>query len=72
MGVPLLGEELMGTKTEYVLVPLVAVIVMMYGVLGGITAAYWTDLIQGICIILLSILLIPFGLNGWLNASALR
>ena len=53
VGVPLLGEELMGTKTEYVLVPLVAVIVMMYGVLGGITAAYWTDLIQGICIILL-------------------
>ena len=46
VGVPLLGEELMGTKTEYVLVPLVAVIVM-YGVLGGITAAYWTDLIQG-------------------------
>ncbi len=63
VGVPLLGEELMGTKTEYVLVPLVAVIVMMYGVLGGITAAYWTDLIQGICIILQSILLIPFGLN---------
>ena len=63
VGVPLLGEELMGVKTEYVLVPLVAVIVMMYGVLGGITAAYWTDLIQGICIILLSILLIPFGLN---------
>ncbi len=63
VGVPLLGEELMGTKTEYMLVPLVAVIVMMYGVLGGITAAYWTDLIQGICIILLSILLIPFGLN---------
>ena len=63
VGVPLLGEELMGTKTEYVLVPLVAVIVMMYGVLGGITAAYWTDLIQGVCIILLSILLIPFGLN---------
>ena len=29
VGVPLLGEELMGTKTEYVLVPLVAVIVMM-------------------------------------------
>ena len=63
VGVPLLGEELMGTKTEYVLVPLVAVIVMVYGVLGGVTAAYWTDLIQGICIILLSILLIPFGLN---------
>lgn len=64
VGVPLLGEELMGVKTEYVLVPLVAVVVMVYGVLGGVTAAYWTDLIQGICIILLSVLLIPFGLNA--------
>ncbi|MFT5126177.1 MAG: SSS family solute:Na+ symporter, partial [Verrucomicrobiales bacterium] len=36
----------------------------VYGVLGGITAAYWTDLIQGVCIVLLSILLLPFGLNA--------
>ncbi len=64
VAVPLMGEELLGMKTEYVLVPLVAIIVTFYGVLGGITAAYWTDLIQGICIILLSILLIPFGLNA--------
>ena len=63
VGVPLLGEELMGTKTEYVLVPSVAIIVMIYGMLGGLTAAYWTDVIQGICIILLSVLLIPFGLS---------
>ena len=63
VGIPLLGEELMGTKTEYILVPAVAIIVMIYGMLGGLTAAYWTDVIQGVCIILLSVLLIPFGLN---------
>ncbi len=62
VAVPLVGPELLGTQTEYVLVPLVAVIVTLYGVLGGIAAAYWTDLIQGLCIILLSVLLIPFGL----------
>ncbi|MDE2680393.1 MAG: sodium:solute symporter family protein [Verrucomicrobiota bacterium] len=64
VAVPLMGSELFGMQTEFVLVPMVAVIVTFYGVLGGITAAYWTDLIQGICIILLSILLIPFGLNA--------
>ena len=35
---------------------------IVYGVLGGLTAAYWTDLIQGLFIILLSVLLIPYGL----------
>jgi solute:Na+ symporter, SSS family len=64
VSIPLLGPELMGIQTEFVLVPLVALIVLIYGVLGGITAAYWTDLIQGICIILLSVLLIPFGLSA--------
>lgn len=64
VSVPLVGEELFGYQTEYVLVPLVAVVVTAYGVLGGIAAAYWTDLIQGLCIILLSVLLIPFGLNA--------
>ena len=64
VSVPLVGEELFGFQTEYVLVPLVAVVVTAYGVLGGIAAAYWTDLIQGLCIILLSVLLIPFGLNA--------
>jgi solute:Na+ symporter, SSS family len=64
VAVPLMGEELLGMRTEYVLVPLVAVIVMVYGVLGGLTAAYWTDLIQGICIVVLSVMLIPFGLSA--------
>ncbi len=64
VAIPLMGDTLWGMETEYVLVPLVAVVVTLYGVLGGIAAAYWTDLIQGICIILLSVLLIPFGLQA--------
>ncbi|MEM7011431.1 MAG: sodium:solute symporter family protein [Verrucomicrobiota bacterium] len=60
---PLMGvDELFGQPLEVVLIPTIAVIVIIYGVLGGLTAAYWTDLIQGVFIILLSILLIPFGL----------
>lgn len=48
---------------EYVLVPLIALLVVIYGVLGGLRAAYWTDLIQGLCIILLSVILVPYGLQ---------
>ena len=60
---PLMGvDELFGYQLEWVLIPSIALIVIIYGVLGGLTAAYWTDLIQGIFIIILSILLIPFGL----------
>ncbi|MEE2641256.1 MAG: sodium:solute symporter family protein [Planctomycetota bacterium] len=60
---PLLGfDELAGLELKYVLIPLLAGIVIIYGVLGGLTAAYWTDLIQGVFIILLSVLLIPYGL----------
>lgn len=61
--VPLLGfETIAGLPLQYVLVPSLALIVILYGVLGGLTAAYYTDLIQGLFIILLSLLLIPFGL----------
>ena len=62
--VPLLGFETLsnGLDIKYVLVPSIALIVILYGVLGGLTAAYYTDLIQGIFIILLSVMLIPFGL----------
>ncbi|MGI9427656.1 MAG: sodium:solute symporter family protein, partial [Bythopirellula sp.] len=49
---------------EYKLVPVIGIIVFLYGALGGLRAAYWTDLIQGLCIVLLSILLIPFGLSA--------
>ncbi|GIW82584.1 MAG: hypothetical protein KatS3mg105_4391 [Gemmatales bacterium] len=49
---------------KYILVPIIALVVVAYGVVGGLTAAYWTDLIQGMCIIFLSIILIPYGLNA--------
>lgn len=62
---PLIGiDTVPGTALplEYGLIPLIAGVVIVYGVLGGLTAAYWTDLIQGLFIILLSVLLIPYGL----------
>ncbi len=49
---------------EYLLVPVIGVVVLAYGIAGGLEAAYYTDLIQGLCIILLSVLLIPFGLSA--------
>jgi SSS family solute:Na+ symporter len=68
--IPLIGEDGIATlglsnpaDLRYILIPAIAVIVVGYGVLGGLTAAYWTDLIQGLCIIALSILLIPAGLS---------
>ena len=65
---PLLGDAIViggqSYQLEYVLVPIIAVIVIVYGVLGGLTAAYWTDMVQGIFIILLSIMLVPFGLHA--------
>ena len=47
--VPLLGfeEGLFGYDLKYTLVPIIAAVVILYGVLGGLAAAYWTDLIQG-------------------------
>ncbi len=66
--VPLLGfESFAGIEIKYWLIPSIAVIVILYGVLGGLTAAYYTDLIQGIFIILLSVLLIPYGLMALVN-----
>jgi SSS family solute:Na+ symporter len=49
---------------EYILVPVIAAVVLAYTVMGGLHAAYWTDLIQGLCIVALSVLLIPFGLHA--------
>jgi len=61
--VPLLGFDMVaGVDVKFYIVPAIAVIVVIYGVLGGLTAAYYTDLIQGVFIILLSVMLIPFGL----------
>jgi len=62
--VALMGPELAGLSTNVWVVLIIALLVVIYGVLGGITAAYWTDLIQGMCIVVLSVLLIPFGLSA--------
>jgi len=60
---PLMGvNQIGGVDLALVLIPVVALIVILYGVMGGLTAAYYTDLIQGLFIILLSVLLIPNGL----------
>ena len=49
---------------EYVLVPIIGLVVLIYGIAGGLEAAYFTDLVQGLCIILLSVILVPFGLTA--------
>ena len=49
---------------EYILIPGIGAVVIFYGVLGGLRAAYWTDLLQGVCIVILSVMLIPVGLNA--------
>jgi len=64
---PLIGTGVLEPdiqNIEYKLVPIIGVIVFIYGTAGGLRAAYWTDLIQGLCIVLLSVLLIPFGLQA--------
>jgi len=51
---------------NYVIIAM-GVVAAIYGILGGLTAAYLTDLIQGSMIILLSLILIPFSLTGIIN-----
>lgn len=59
--VVLLGQSM---PLEYALVPVIGLVVLIYGIAGGLEAAYYTDLIQGLCIILLSIILVPLGLQA--------
>ncbi len=59
--IPIFGMEI---DVMVVLVLLTASTVLVYGVLGGLRAAYLTDFVQGVFIILLSVLLIPVGLNA--------
>lgn len=40
----------------------VSIIIIIYGAFGGLHAAFLTDLVQGVFIIILSILLLPFGI----------
>ena len=77
VGAPLVGIEevsLLGLtmSIEDLLIYVCAGVVLVYGVLGGLRAAYWTDLIQGIFIILLSVMLIPAGLHALVEKEALE
>ena len=60
---PLIAPGLADGSLKTILLPIIGLVVVVYGVLGGLRAAYWTDLIQGFFIIVLSVLLIPFGLD---------
>lgn len=69
MGAPLVGADsinILGYNLAFdkFIIILTSVCVLFYGVLGGLRAAYWTDLIQGIFIIILSLILIPVGLSA--------
>ena len=59
---PLIAPGQVDGSLKTILLPIIGLVVVVYGVLGGLRAAYWTDLIQGFFIIILSVLLIPFGL----------
>ena len=59
---------LVSHMSESVLIWSVSIIVLLYAVVGGLEAAFLTDMIQGIFIIILSVLLIPF---GWAKINAI-
>ncbi len=69
VAIPLIGAdtftawEMKPEDLKFYLIPAMGLLIIIYGILGGLKAAYWTDLIQGIGIIVLSIILIPTGLN---------
>ncbi len=50
-------------------VPVIAFVILIYAILGGLKAAVITDFIQGVLIIVLSFIIIPFGLRevGWFS-----
>jgi len=50
-------------------VPVIALIILLYGLLGGLFAAAWTDTLQGVLILVLSFILLPTGLHqtGWFS-----
>ena len=66
--------------SKNMLVWIVCVVVLLYAILGGVTAAFIVDLIQGVFIIILSVLMLPFawakinsiyGGSGVLNAMSI-
>ncbi len=47
---------------EKILIAVVALVVVIYAVMGGLEAAFLTDTLQGIFIIILSLILLPFAM----------
>jgi Na+/proline symporter len=45
---------------------------LLYSVVGGLVAAAWTDVVQGLLILVLSFLLIPLGWNGIGGIAGMR
>ncbi len=52
---------------ENMLIWIVCLIVLLYAIMGGLEAAFYTDMLQGFFIIVLSIVLIPF---SWMKIKA--
>lgn len=53
-------ESVFSYMNESLLVWIVCIIVLLYAVMGGLEAAFYTDMLQGFFIIVLSVILIPF------------
>ncbi|MDP0500837.1 MAG: sodium:solute symporter family protein [Verrucomicrobiota bacterium JB022] len=53
--------------SQNVLIWVVCIVVLLYATLGGLEAAFLTDMIQGVFIIILSLMLIPF---AWAKINA--
>lgn len=53
-----------GALSEFWVILIATVLFVSYGLAGGLVAAVYTDLIQGVLILILSFMLIPFALNA--------
>lgn len=61
-------ESVFSYINESLLIWIVCIIVLLYAVMGGLEAAFYTDMLQGFFIIVLSIILIPF---SWSKIKAI-
>ncbi len=61
-------ESVFSYINESLLIWIVCLIVLLYAVMGGLEAAFYTDMLQGFFIIVLSIVLIPF---SWVKIKAI-
>ncbi len=65
---PLLGIDA-SSENAWLITASVAAVTLVYGVIGGLLAVMWTDFLQGLFIILLSMMLLPSALYraGWFS-----